>query len=323
MNATRYRPAPAVPSFRIEMAGRVSRRMSRQIWRSNRTRAPLEPRPYVMTRYDLHCHSTRSDGLLTPLELVRRAVERGVEVMALTDHDEVAGLGEAQAAAREAGIAFVPGAELSVTWQDDTIHVVALGIDAANADLASGLATVRAGRDARARHIGEALAQAGIPNALEGALAYVTSERLVSRTHFARHLIEAGHARDMKDAFRRFLTRGRPGYVPHAWVTLTQAVGWIRAAGGQAVIAHPGRYKLSAADLRALLSEFRDLGGDALEVVSPSHTQAQHAEFAALARRFALKGSCGTDFHGPGESRYDFGELPEMPSGIEPVWHAW
>lgn len=276
-----------------------------------------------MTRYDLHSHSTRSDGVLTPAELVRRAAERGVEVMALTDHDEIAGLGEAQAAAREARIGFVPGSELSVTWQDETVHVIALCIDAANAALASGLARVRAGRDARARRIGEALAHAGIPDAFEGALAYVTSERLISRTHFARHLIEAGHARDMKDAFRRFLTRGKPGYVPHAWATLSQAVGWIRGAGGQAVIAHPGRYRLTAADLRALLAEFRDLGGDAIEVVSPSHTAAQHAEFAALARRFALKASCGTDFHGPGESRYDFGELPELPSGVEPVWSAW
>ncbi len=157
----------------------------------------------------------------------------------------------------------------------------------------------------------------------EGALAYVTSERLISRTHFARHLIDAGHARDMKEAFKRFLTTGKPGYVPHAWATLSDAVGWIHAAGGQAVIAHPGRYKLTNVELRALITEFRDLGGDALEVVSPSHTPAQYAEFAALARAFGLKASCGTDFHGPGESRLDFGELPPLPAGVDPVWSAW
>jgi predicted metal-dependent phosphoesterase TrpH len=127
----------------------------------------------------------------------------------------------------------------------------------------------------------------------------------------------------MKDAFRRFLTPGKPGYVPHAWATLGDALSWIRAAGGQAVIAHPGRYKLTASELRALVGEFRDLGGAAIEAISPSHTADQYAEFAALARTFGLKCSCGTDFHGPGESRFDFGELPELPAGVEPVWSGW
>jgi len=276
-----------------------------------------------MTRYDLHCHSTLSDGLLTPSEVVRRAAERGVAVLALTDHDEVAGLAEARVAAREAGVQFIEGSELSVTWHDHTVHIVALGIDPENSLLANGLETVRTGRDARARRIAQSLAASGIPDALEGALAYVTSERLISRTHFARHLIDAGHARDMKEAFKRFLTACKPGYVPHAWATLCDAVDWIHAAGGQAVIAHPGRYKLSNVELRALITEFRDLGGDALEVVSPSHTPAQYAEFAALARAFGLKASCGTDFHGPGESRLDFGELPSLPAGVDPVWSAW
>jgi 3',5'-nucleoside bisphosphate phosphatase len=276
-----------------------------------------------MTRYDLHCHSTLSDGLLTPSQVVRRAAERGVDVLALTDHDEVAGLAEARVAAREAGVQFVAGSELSVSWQDSTVHVVALGIDAENAMLVRGLEHVRTSRDARAQRIGESLAAAGIPNALEGALAYVTSERLISRTHFARHLIDAGHARDMKDAFKRFLTTGNPGHVPHTWASLPDAVDWIHAAGGQAVIAHPGRYKLTRAELRALVGEFRDLQGDALEIVSPSHTPAQYAEFATLARAFGIKGSCGTDFHGPGESRLDFGELPPLPTGVDPVWSAW
>jgi len=276
-----------------------------------------------MMRYDLHCHSTRSDGTLSPAAVVERAAERGVQVLALTDHDEVAGLDEARDAARECGIGFVDAAELSVTWHDTTLHVVALGIDPSHAGLANGLDAVRKGRDARARRIGESLAAAGIPDAFDGALAYVTSERLISRTHFARHLIEAGHARDMKDAFKRFLTSGKPGHVPHAWATLPDALGWIHGAGGAAVIAHPGRYKLSPAELRALVAEFRDLGGEALEIVSPSHTAGQYKDFAALARRFGLKGSCGTDFHGPGESRFDFGELPPLPPAVDPVWAAW
>jgi len=276
-----------------------------------------------MLQYDLHCHSTRSDGVLSPTDVVRRAASRGVDVLALTDHDELAGLDEAREAAQEAGIVVVPGSELSVTWEGETIHVLGLGIDPRDSPLATGLSGIRSGRDERARRIGEALEVAGIPDAFEGALTYVTSERLISRTHFARYLVESGHVRDMKDAFKRYLTAGKPGYVPHAWASLSQAVTWIRGAGGQAVIAHPGRYKLTASGLRSLVAEFRDLGGAGLEVVSPSHTSAQYAEFAALARAHGLRASCGSDFHGPGESHLDFGDLPPMPIGVEPVWSVW
>jgi len=276
-----------------------------------------------MLQYDLHCHSTRSDGVLSPTDVVRRAAARGVDVLALTDHDELAGLDEAREAAHQAGIVVVPGSELSVTWEGETIHVLGLGVDPRDSPLATGLSGIRSGRDERARRIGEALEVAGIPDAFEGALTYVTSERLISRTHFARYLVESGHVRDMKDAFKRYLTAGKPGYVPHAWASLTQAVTWIRGAGGQAVIAHPGRYKLTASGLRTLVAEFRDLGGTGLEVVSPSHTSAQYTEFAALARAHGLRASCGSDFHGPGESHLDFGDLPPMPAGVEPVWSDW
>lgn len=276
-----------------------------------------------MTRYDLHCHSTCSDGLLSPTDVVRRAAARGVEVLALTDHDELAGLAEAREAARDVGIGFIPGSELSVTWRDTTLHVVGVGVDPDNEALADGLDNVRRGRDVRARRIGDALADAGIPDAFEGALTYVTSARLVSRTHFARFLIEAGHARDMKDVFRRYLSKGNPGYVAHAWPTLDEAVTWIHGAGGRAVIAHPGRYKIDRAARRELFAEFRDLGGDAIEIISPSHDAAQYREFAELARTFGLRGSCGTDFHGEGESHVDFGDLPPLPPRVEPVWHDW
>jgi len=276
-----------------------------------------------MTRYDLHCHSTCSDGLLSPTDVVRRAAARGVEVLALTDHDELAGLAEARDAAREAGIGFIPGSELSVTWRDTTLHVVGLGVDPDNEALADGLDSVRRGRDARARRIGDALAHAGIPDAFEGALTYVTSARLVSRTHFARFLIEAGHARDMKDVFRRYLSKGNPGYVAHAWPSLDEAVTWIHGAGGRAVIAHPGRYKIDRRARKELFAEFRDLGGDAIEVISPSHDSTQYREFAEFARTFGLRGSCGTDFHGEGESHVDFGDLPPLPPRVEPVWQDW
>jgi len=276
-----------------------------------------------LSRYDLHCHSTHSDGLLTPDAVVRRAALRGVEVLALTDHDDTSGLVEAQHAAIDVGIELVPGAELSVSWESHTIHVVALRIDAANATLDAGLASIRSGRDARARRIGEALADAGIPGAYEGAFKYVTSERLISRTHFARHLVDAGYVKDTRDCFKRYLTPGKPGYVKHVWATLPQAVDWIHAAGGQAVVAHPGRYRVSPTGMRRLLGEFCDAGGDGIEVLSSSHTPPQFAEYATYARVFGLLGSTGSDYHGPGESWLDLGDLPELPVGVTPVWSRW
>jgi predicted metal-dependent phosphoesterase TrpH len=226
-------------------------------------------------------------------------------------------------AAREAGIELVCGSELSVSWEALTVHVIGLRIDPDNATLAAGLETIRSGRTGRARRIGDALGAAGISGAYEGAMKYVTSERLVSRTHFARFLVETGRASELKDVFKRYLVPGKPGYVAHTWATLTQAVDWIHAAGGQAVIAHPGRYKAGHGGVRRLLGEFRDTGGDAIEILSSSHTPAQYAEFAALARAHGLRGSCGSDFHGPGESWMDLGDLPPMPANVVPVWKDW
>jgi predicted metal-dependent phosphoesterase TrpH len=276
-----------------------------------------------MLRYDLHCHSTRSDGLLEPAAVVRRAAERGVDVLALTDHDETAGLDEAAAAARDAGVTLVRGAELSVSWEDHTIHVVALGIDSEHPGLVDGLAAIRSGRDGRARRIAAALAANGIPGAWEGALRYVTSERLISRAHFARFLVEAGYVREMKDVFKRYLAPGLPGHVEHAWATLGDAIGWIHAAGGDAVLAHPGRYRVTSTGMRRLLAEFRDRGGDAIEVLSGSHSAAEAAQFASLARVHGLKASTGSDYHGPGESYLDLGDLPPLPAGVTPVWAGW
>jgi predicted metal-dependent phosphoesterase TrpH len=276
-----------------------------------------------MICYDLHCHSTYSDGVLAPADVVKRAAEYGVDVLALTDHDELSGLAEARAAAAVAGIEFVDGAEVSVTWGDHTLHVVALRIDPKDTTLGEGLAAIRTGRDGRARRIADSLATAGVPEALAGARKFCTSERLISRTHFARFLVEAGYVRNMKAAFKRYLTAGKPGHVPHAWASLPQAVGWIHGAGGQAVLAHPGRYGISATRMRQLLGEFRDLEGDAIEVVSPSHTTEQYAEYATYARTFGLKASCGSDFHAPGESWIELGDLPPLPVGVDPVWSAW
>ena len=279
--------------------------------------------PTQLPKYDLHSHSTYSDGLLTPDAVVRRAAVRGVDFFALTDHDETAGLAEARAAAQDAGITLVPGAELSVSWESHTLHILGLNIDEANADLDAGLASIRSGRDGRAHRIAECLEEAGIEGAYEGARRYVTSDRLISRTHFARHLVEAGYARDTKDVFKRYLTPGKPGYVKHAWATLSDAVDWIHGAGGVAAVAHPGRYKISPTGMRRLLGEFRDAGGDGIEVLSPSHTPAQFAEYSAYARVFGLAASCGSDYHGPGEGWLDLGDLPDLPSGVTPIWTRW
>ncbi|HVF63006.1 MAG TPA: PHP domain-containing protein [Casimicrobiaceae bacterium] len=276
-----------------------------------------------MLRYDLHCHSTFSDGLLTPSEVVSRAASRGVDVLALTDHDEIAGLAEASETAKDTKLRLVSGSELSVSWRAVTLHVVALRFDPRNEALVSGLATIREGREGRGRRIANALEAAGIEGAWAGARRYVTSESLITRTHFARFLIDAGYASEMKDVFKRYLTPGRPGYVEHTWATLADAIGWIHAAGGQSVLAHPGRYKVTPHELRELMRDFRDAGGDAIEILSPSHTAAQVDEFIALARVHGLMGSMGSDYHGPGESPLDFGEQPPLPAGVTPVWRDW
>jgi len=273
-----------------------------------------------MLPLDLHSHSTVSDGLLSPADLVARAAENGVRGLALTDHDDVGGIAEASVAARRLGVTLIPGVEISVTWRNHTIHVVGLGIDPAHALLLAGLEAVRSGRAERARRMAESLARAGIASSLEGALRHAGNPRLVSRTHFARFLVEQGHARDVKRVFNRFLAKGKPGYVSHRWAELDSAVAWIRAAGGIAVLAHPGRYGIGKNAMGSLLGEFRDLGGSGIEVVTGNHTQAQFHEFAARAREFGLLVSAGSDFHGPEESFVDVGRLPDLPSGCATVW---
>ncbi|OON61178.1 phosphatase [Massilia sp. KIM] len=274
-------------------------------------------------KVDLHCHSNVSDGVLAPAAVAAYARKSGVDVWALTDHDEVGGLKAARAAAGELGMRFVAGVEISVTWAGETVHIVGLQVDEDHPTLVQGLAATRHGRDSRAREIADQLAKAGIPGAYEGALNYVANPDLMSRTHFARYLCEIGVCGSTTEVFRRYLTEGKPGYVPHRWATLEQAVGWIRSAGGIPVIAHPGRYKFSDTAQGALFDEFRQLGGTAIEVVTGSHTPDQYATYAELARRYGFLASRGTDFHAPGEARVEFAELPPLPAGLTPVWHDW
>lgn len=276
-----------------------------------------------MLNVDLHCHSNVSDGTLTPTALATRAKANGVDVWAMTDHDEVGGIAEARAAALALDLPYVPGVEISITWAGQTVHIVGLQIDETNAALLNGLASIRGGREQRAHEIAVQLAAAGIPDAFAGALKFVGNPDLISRTHFARYLIELGICKNLHAVFDEYLGEGKPGFVPHRWATLQNAVEWICGAGGIAVIAHPGRYKYSELAFDALFKEFKDLGGVGIEVTTGSHTVDQYDYYAKVANRYGFLASRGSDFHGPDESRVDLGALPALPPGVRPVWHNW
>lgn len=269
---------------------------------------------------DLHCHSTISDGTLTPETLAARAKANGVELWSLTDHDEVAGQHRAMAAARDLGMPYLTGTEISVTFANVTVHIVGLGFDPDHPAMVQGLAATRGGRGERAREMSDQLAKAGIPGAYEGALKYVGNPELISRTHFARYLVEAGACKDTNEVFRKYLTEGKPGFVPHRWASLGNAVGWIREAGGVAVIAHPARYDHSATQEYALFSEFKAHGGQAVEVVTGSHSPSEYVKYADIAIEFGLAASRGSDFHSPEESHCDLGSLPFLEGRLTPVW---
>jgi len=275
----------------------------------------------VTARYDLHSHSLASDGTLTPAALVQAAHAAGIGVLALTDHDTTDGIREAADAAQALGLRLVQGAELSVTWQAQTVHILGLGLDTENAVLQAGLAQLRESRDSRAEEIGRRLARAGIGGAWTGARA-LAQGRIVGRMHFAHYLVAQGHAASVRDVFRHFLVNNKPGYVSVQWASLEDALAWIRAAGGIAVIAHPARYRMTASKLRHLVGEFRELGGSGLEVVSGSHTRDNVDTMAALCRNERLLASCGSDYHGPENCWIRLGELPDLPAGCKPVWQS-
>lgn len=271
---------------------------------------------------DLHSHSNVSDGTLSPEALAERAHAGGVELWALTDHDEIAGQARARDAALDLGIDYVTGTEISVSFAGQTVHIVGLGFDADDDALKQGLAHTRAGRRERALQMAAGLQQVGIRGAFEGALQYVGNPELISRTHFARFLVESGVSPDTHSVFRRYLTEGHPGYVPVQWARLGNAVRWIREAGGIAVIAHPGRYRFTPTEEYALFTEFIAHGGRGVEVMTGSHSAAEHIKYADTAIEFGLLASRGSDFHAPGESRTGLGALPDLPGRLTPVWEA-
>jgi predicted metal-dependent phosphoesterase TrpH len=269
---------------------------------------------------DLHCHSVVSDGTLTPEALASRAHANGVQTWSLTDHDEVSGQERAKKAAEDLGMQYISGVEISVTWSSKTVHIVGLGIDHTNTALTEGLYQTRNGRTNRAKAIAAQLDQIGIKNAYEGALQFVGNPELVSRTHFARFLVDSGVCKDTNEVFANYLIEGKPGFVGHEWANLSDAVNWITQAGGIAVIAHPGRYSYTSLQLDELFSQFKDMGGRGIEVVTGSHTKDEYKTFAKVALQYGFLASRGSDFHSPTESHVDLGTLPNLPSQLQPVW---
>ena len=268
-------------------------------------------------RIDLHSHSTYSDGVLTPAALIARASEKRVTLLALTDHDEVGGLPEAESAAREAGVGFVPGVEISVTWAGRTVHVVGLGIDPRNAALAHGLAGIRMSRGLRAAQIAQQFDAAGIPDSLAGAARLAGETAVIGRGHFARFLVERGYATDVQAAFKKYLGSGKCGYVAHRWVSLGQAISWLHGAGGHAVLAHPDRYGLARLQMNALHDEFKQQGGDALELCGG--LGANSVPLLRLAKHFGFSLSAGSDFHAAAQGA-DLGDIPPIPGGVRGLW---
>jgi predicted metal-dependent phosphoesterase TrpH len=272
---------------------------------------------------DLHCHSVVSDGTLSPEDLAERAHANGVHLWALTDHDELGGQQRARTAAALLKMDYLAGVEISVTWMGQTIHIVGLGIDEQHAGILEGLKQTREGRGDRAKLMAEQLLKAGIPGAYEGALHYAGNHQLISRTHFARFLVEQGVCRNTEAVFKNYLVEDKPGFIPHRWANLADAIAWIKAAGGVAVIAHPGRYKLNAMQMDELFKFFKEHGGLGIEVITGSHTPDQYHEYGKIAQQYGFLASRGSDFHDPLESHIDLGVLPLLPDHLKPIWSVF
>jgi predicted metal-dependent phosphoesterase TrpH len=270
---------------------------------------------------DLHCHSTASDGTLSPAEVVTRAAGNDVDFLALTDHDTTAGLDEAYRSAEELNIRLIPGIELSATWQGKLLHIIGLDIDPEHQPLKQGTRILQEMREERAIEMGKRLAKAGVDDAYENARR-LAADGSVTRTHFARYLIEIGVAKDFSDVFKRFLVRGKPGYYRVEWAAMEQTIDWITGSGGIAVVAHPLRYKLTARWLNRVLDAFKEAGGEGLEVVCGRNTPDDNARSALFARKHGLLASQGSDFHEPGKW-VELGKLARLPYGIDPVWKRW
>ena len=273
--------------------------------------------------FDLHSHTTASDGRLTPEELVARAVERRVDVLAITDHDTVAGLpaAEAAVAAQNLPITLIKGIEISTLWHNFDIHIVGLQIDPEHSALVALIDEQAARRDARATLMGERLEKNRMPGALAGARAIANGATL-TRAHFAQWIVEQGYAKNMQAVFKKFLTRNNPGYVPPDWCSIAEAVEVIHQAGGVAVLAHPGRYNMTAKWIKRLLTAFKEAGGDAMEVALPQQSPTERRLLGDYAIDFQLLASQGSDFH-YASPWTELGRNLWLPKGVTEVWQGW
>ncbi|MEQ9884448.1 PHP domain-containing protein [Pectobacterium brasiliense] len=271
--------------------------------------------------YDLHSHTTASDGLLTPTALVSRAVDMRVSVLAITDHDTTAGLDEAQHAIAQQGLPLrlIPGVEISTLWENHEIHIVGLGMDSAHPALTRLLQQQAECRQSRAKQIAARLEKNRIPDALAGAQRLATGGQ-ITRAHFARYLIELGIAANMNQVFKKYLAKGKIGYVPPQWCTIPQAIEAIHQSGGVSVLAHPGRYDLTAKWLKRLLATFAENGGIAMEVAQCQQAPDERTQLGRYARDFNLMASQGSDFHLPC-AWIELGRKLWLPADVEPVWH--
>lgn len=269
--------------------------------------------------YDLHCHSTASDGALSPTELVQRAHEYGVTSLALTDHDTVTGLNEAQAAATATGIKLIPGIELSSSWKNKCFHIVGLGINPDYPPLREATRNLQVMRMERAEKIADKLEKKNIPGALE-AVKKNAGEGMITRSHFANFLLSQFHVSTQQEAFDRYLGTGKAAFVATTWTDMEQAIKWITQSGGVAVLAHPLRYKLTASWINRLLAAFKEAGGLGIEVVTGRYSADEIRVIANYAKRFELAGSVGSDFHSPDNQWIELGRLAPLPDNIKPVW---
>lgn len=277
--------------------------------------------PY-QSSIDLHAHSTASDGELTPAELVQLAVNSHIKTLALTDHDSVAGLAEAQSAAKKQGLKLINGIELSTRWDNKTIHIVGLNINANNKAMIEATVHLNQLREERAINIEKKLAKVGIEDAYENAK-QLAGDGTVTRQHFARYLISIGKAKDFNDVFKRYLVKGKPGYVAVNWPELDETIEKINSAGGIAVIAHPLRYKITATKLRKLIAEFKELGGAGIEVVTGNNNVNEITTVSNYAKRYDIAASLGSDYHNDKSPWAKLGNLTSLPQGLTPVWELF
>ena len=280
--------------------------------------------PFPVLKVDLHCHSTASDGLLSPEAVARRAADNGVDLFSLSDHDDLSGLPIAATVAGEYGMRFITGVEISVEWENAQVHILGYNFAADDVTLNAGLQSIRDGRISRARRMSDELEKKlGLSGCFDGAMRYAENPNLISRAHFARYLVEQGLCKEVRNVFESYLVPGKPGYVDHRWATLQESIDWIVGAGGIASVAHPGRYKFSRKEMRQFFDEFKQSGGRAIEVVSGSHSADNVAVFSPLANEYGFLASCGSDFHGEGESYIDIGGTAPLSAGLTPIWEAF